>query len=445
MNTFYTVMEVIASIVENLMILGIICRIGGKKYSKGVHTVCLLALVAFLTIVVSILNSISIFSFYTIYIGIFLIIFSTRYLTKGSLLLRTTACILAFFFLHSFDYIVGFLIATLINPFSGNLYENFTVLMQPGTTRIIYLVVDKAAQVTLFFLLTPLYSKIGKLNRIHQSVLLVFAACAYVITSILLNMIVTNSLIIMQTAVIVTWIFIMLCLTAVIAAIILNSRYQSQKSENEMMSLTNDLMEKNYVQLHRQQTQIAKQLHDFRNHLKTIDHLTPAQTPAKEYLADLLSSASKPLQLCQCGNNIIDAVINSKHEEAIQNEIPFIYQIRLSDEPLQITSTDLCALLANQIDNAIEACQKLEAHEKRHISIFIWRRESFVFFKVVNSTAENPLDEHHNIKSSASSKGALHGFGIKNIKDIASRYNGTLEMDYTNGDFTSLAILQSFE
>lgn len=138
-------------------------------------------------------------------------------------------------------------------------------------------------------------------------------------------------------------------------------------------------------------------------------------------------------------------MINSKHEEAMQNEIPFAYQIRLSDEPLKITSTDLCALLANQIDNAIEACQKIETHEQRHISVSIWRRESFVFFKVVNSSAENPLDEHHNIKSSTSSKGALHGFGIKNIKDIASRYNGTLEMDYANGEFTSLVILQSLE
>lgn len=260
-----------------------------------------------------------------------------------------------------------------------------------------------------------------------------------------MGMIVTNSLVIMQTAVIVTWVFIMLCLTAVIAAIILNSRYQSQKSENEMMSLTNDLMEKNYVQLYRQQTQIAKQLHDFRNHLKTIDHLTPDETPAKEYLSNLLSSASKPLQLCQSGNQIIDAVINSKHEEAMQSEIPFAYQIRLSDELLKITSTDLCALLANQIDNAIEACRMIDDHKKRHISVSIWKRESFVFFKVVNSSAENPLDEHHNIKSSTSPKGALHGFGIKNIKDIVSRYNGTLEMDYVNGDFTSLVILQSLE
>lgn len=445
MNTFYTVMEVIASIVENLMILGIICRIGGKKYNKGVHAICMFALVGFLTIVVSVLNSISMFSFYTIYIGIFLIVFSTRYLTKGSLLLRTTACILAFFFLHSFDYIVGFLTATLMDPFSGNLYENFTILVQPGTTRLIYIVANKVTQIALFFLLNPLYSKIGKLNRIHQSILLVFSVCAYATTSSLMGMIVTNSLVIMQTAVIVTWVFIMLCLTAVIAAIIINSRYQSQKSENEMMSLTNDLMEKNYVQLHRQQTQIAKQLHDFRNHLKTIDHLTPAETPAKEYLSNLLSSASKPLQLCQSGNQIIDAVINSKHEEAMQSEIPFAYQIRLSDEPLKITSTDLCALLANQIDNAIEACRKIEAHEQRNISVSIWRRESFIFFKVVNSSAENPLDEHHNIKSSASAKGALHGFGIKNIKDIALRYNGTLEMDYSNGEFTSLVILQSLE
>lgn len=83
-----------------------------------------------------------------------------------------------------------------------------------------------------------------------------------------------------------------------------------------------------------------------------------------------------------------------------------------SKSRLPSNSTDLFTLFANQIDNAIEAYRKIEAHEQRYISVSIWRRESFIFFKVVNRSTENPLDERHNIKSSASPKGTLHGFGI---------------------------------
>jgi sensor histidine kinase regulating citrate/malate metabolism len=249
----------------------------------------------------------------------------------------------------------------------------------------------------------------------------------------------------MQTAIIISRLFIMICRISVIIAVMINTRYLSQKRELSVISLTNDLMEKNYIQISQQQQQVSKLLHDFTNHLKTIDQLLLTNSSAKEYVQNLLTDVSEPLQLCQSGNKIIDAVINCKNEEAIRNRIQFSYQIRLSDHPLQITSTDLCALLANQIDNAIEACQKIADTDKRHIFISIWQREAFVFFRVINSTSVNPLDENRKIKIVGSSKGELHGFGIKNMHDITQRYNGTLEMSHADGNFTSLAILQSIE
>ena len=71
-------------------------------------------------------------------------------------------------------------------------------------------------------------------------------------------------------------------------------------------------MEKNYQGLAASQLILSKQLHDFGNHLKTLEALTAESPKAQQYISQLLSATYKNMPRCRSGNDIIDAIVNCK-------------------------------------------------------------------------------------------------------------------------------------
>ena len=92
-----------------------------------------------------------------------------------------------------------------------------------------------------------------------------------------------------------------------------------------MISLTNELMERNYQQLHKNQRLIAKQVHDFTNHLKTLKGMLDKDTEAEQYVCKLLAITYRESKLCHSGCDVIDAIINCKVSEATAGHIAFTY------------------------------------------------------------------------------------------------------------------------
>ena len=208
------------------------------------------------------------------------------------------------------------------------------------------------------------------------------------------------------------------------------------------MSMANMMLEKNYIQMKESQDIIRKQVHDFKNHIRTLNGMLEDNSNAKEYTKELLSASYQQAQYCHSGNDIIDSIINCKMNEAAENNIEFIHKIHLNSQ-LYISFADICAILANQIDNAIEACVKIPNDKERFVKVEIWNKESFVFFKVTNTVFQNPFDNSHNLKTTKDNSDYMHGFGIKNIQETASKYGGTLKNDYSNNCFISVVLRRS--
>ena len=157
-------------------------------------------------------------------------------------------------------------------------------------------------------------------------------------------------------------------------------------------------MEKNYRDLSAHQRTLAKRLHDFTNHMKTLEALSKESPAAQAYIAELLSTTYRNVKRCRSGNDVIDAIINCKAEEAEAQGIPFTYSVRLT-EPLRISSVDLCAVLANQLDNALEASLKLPQESGRFVKVIVEQRNNFLSFRVENRVAQNPFDAHGHLVS----------------------------------------------
>ena len=262
--------------------------------------------------------------------------------------------------------------------------------------------------------------------------------------SILTNLILTGSLLALQIAVIFSLFFILITTSISIISITISTKYQNEKSEKELMSMANMMLEKNYIQMKESQDIIRKQVHDFKNHIRTLNGMLEDNSNAKEYTKELLSASYQQAQYCHSGNDIIDSIINCKMNEAAENNIEFIHKIHLNSQ-LYISFADICAILANQIDNAIEACVKIPNDKERFVKVEIWNKESFVFFKVTNTVFQNPFDNSHNLKTTKDNSDYMHGFGIKNIQETASKYGGTLKNDYSNNCFISLVMVSNNE
>ena len=127
-------------------------------------------------------------------------------------------------------------------------------------------------------------------------------------------------------------------------------------------------------------------------------------------------------QRIKTGNMFLDACLNTKIES--NNDIQFEVSAFVNDE-IGIEDKDMCALVFNMLDNAIDAARGSE-HKKVDIKLMI--HNDSLIIEVTNSTVQAP-DFH-------SRKGTGHGYGMKIIERIAAQYEGMVKYDYDEQSHT---------
>lgn len=442
MGVFYKFAELFATFLEGMIALSVATKLSENRYDKKKNLFLLLTFATVYTVIITLMNNWKVFSFITLAIGIFYTFLITKITAKGTLLIRSTAVMLSWFFVNAIDYLI-FYISIMIVGKSLDISKGIDILLSPGATRSAFIILVKLIELLILLSLNRFYSEFHLLNKKHLSVLLIISTCSYVMMSIITSLIFSDSILTLQISVIFSLLFIILSLISTILATALSSRYQAEKQERYFMEITNKLMEKNFQTMQNSQHLIRQQVHDFKNHIRTINGMLELDMQAKKYTNDLLSVSYAQAQYCHCGNEIINSIINCKIADAHAQNIQFEYSILLNS-PLHISSIDICAVLANQIDNAIEACAKMPIGMKRSIKVDIWQKETFLFFKVINTANANPFNNKHELISDKSDTSS-HGFGIKNIQETVSRYNGTLRNDFKEGLFTSVAMMVNNE
>ncbi|MDD6039070.1 MAG: GHKL domain-containing protein, partial [bacterium] len=203
----------------------------------------------------------------------------------------------------------------------------------------------------------------------------------------------------------------------------------SQLEEKQMLSEVN---EKYYKNMENQMFQIRQFRHDLNNHLQVLANLPVHEM--KDYVNKLLSdrSIAKPISFCR--NSVINALLGSKYDYIETTHIDFHYDISLEDEPA-LSPTDLCALVGNLLDNAIEGCLKPDT--SRFIRLDLSCAKGLFVIKIVNSCLLT-VDTSRTSKTHHSS---AHGFGIKSIREIVERNNGTVTINHENGIFEVFVVI----
>lgn len=435
----YQLIDWLATYAECAVILTMVTSACGKRFSGRKDVLLTLFLSGGNAILVALLNSVSAFSFITPIFSIAFLFTATRFLSKGNWVLRAATSVIALFIVLSIGYIL-MIIACMI--YGGSFDRAFAEFMTPGILRTCYLIIDKLMDWLFYLAFRKRLSKLSNLRKRWLTVLLVASIFIYWIMQYLFNTILGGDYAQLQGTYIFFF-FFLLCFMVVILMLLLSmTATESERMENKLLQSTNQLMEENYQVIHQDLQTNAKMLHDFHHHLRAIRGIAEREGSKDilTYVDSILTASYREMDLCHSGNDVIDAVINCNAAEAQRKQIPFHYDVNLHS-PLRIDSVDICAVLANQIENAMEACEKFPDTDTRFVNVEITQLEGFVVFTVTNSALNNPFDKHGKLITSKESRGISHGFGVRNIQETASKYNGQLKTQYENGVFTSTVLL----
>ncbi len=243
-----------------------------------------------------------------------------------------------------------------------------------------------------------------------------------------------------QSAIASALIFMITAMFSIVIIFKGSSTIRNDNAEKEMLRVINRTIEDAYQQVIEKNTELRKQAHDFSQHLNTIRNMAKSQSD--QYIDALLKTSSINTYFCYSGDPYIDAVINSKMQRIRDNYIRFEYHIGLPDR-FQISPADICTIISNQLENAIEACQKIEELSQRWIELNIDQRGGMIAIVCKNSIIPRSITIDALEKTSKNNEDYSHGYGIRNIRTCAERCHGVLVHDIEGNCFSSRVLLST--
>ena len=174
--------------------------------------------------------------------------------------------------------------------------------------------------------------------------------------------------------------------------------------------------------------------HDYHNHIQIMKaYVQMGQLEQlKDYFDSLEQNLEEVNQLVKTDNLMVDAILNGKVSLMKKHKIAVDITAKLP-EHLWISDVDLCVIIGNLLDNAIETCLKIE-EKKRYIRIYIAVKKEQFYLSIQNSAKEELSKEE---RQYITNKRGEHGFGRKRVKALVDKYGGYLNMQNESGIFAS--------
>lgn len=226
---------------------------------------------------------------------------------------------------------------------------------------------------------------------------------------------------------------IILSIAALLAAVVYLRRAFYNAIDSRIERFQSELIEKQVREIQNLYKQVRGWRHDFRNHISNMK-IQLSQGNIAE-LSDYLSALSDDLDtvdtVIKTGNVMADAILNSKLDIAKKQDICLNVKANIP-AGIPMSDVELCSVLGNMLDNAIEACGAL-AVEERFMRVYIGKLKGGLYISVQNSAgAVRRVNGRY-----LSTKQGEHGYGIFRIDRIAKKYDGYINRQNEEGIFAS--------
>ncbi|MCM1184883.1 MAG: GHKL domain-containing protein [Roseburia sp.] len=203
-----------------------------------------------------------------------------------------------------------------------------------------------------------------------------------------------------------------------------------------------DLLEKHCEEVQNMYRQTRGWRHDYHNHIQTMKaHLAMGKLEELEaYLNVLDEDLTTVDTVIKTGNVMVDAVLNSKLSVAAAKGIAVNAKAIVPKElDTAISEVDVCLIIGNLMDNAMEACLKIAEEENRFIRVYIDILKGQLYIYIMNAVGE-PLRRTGSVYASTKNK-ENHGLGLMRIDKVVNRYHGYLERQDEGDIFVTEVLL----
>ena len=207
----------------------------------------------------------------------------------------------------------------------------------------------------------------------------------------------------------------------------------------KMAAFQASLLEKHYAEVENMYKQVRGWRHDYKNHIQTLKAYMSFGEHEKinDYLDKLDEDLTSVDTVIKTGNIMTDAILNSKISLAFSKKISVNAKAAVPKD-INISDIDLCVIIGNLLDNAIEACESIAGGEK-FIRIFIGMKNTQLYMVFTNAAPGKKLLKSGGIFRSR--KGENHGFGLMRIDKTVEKYGGFIDRNSEDGAFTTEILL----
>lgn len=209
----------------------------------------------------------------------------------------------------------------------------------------------------------------------------------------------------------------------------------NKKIDKQIERYQRELIDTHYQEVENMYKKMRGWRHDYRNHIQTMKVLAEKGDleAIKEYLNKLDEDLATVDTVVKTGNAMADAILNSKISLAKSKGINVKVDAHVPVK-LKMSELDLCVILGNLFDNAIEASLPL-AENERLIRVYMVMKNTQLYISFTNFTSSKKQIKEANLFKTT--KGDGHGFGLVRIDSIIEKLDGYLSRNSEDGAFTT--------
>ena len=218
---------------------------------------------------------------------------------------------------------------------------------------------------------------------------------------------------------------------------VINSIEKATEQEQDLRMLRQQIsiQTENYTALKKNYSVQRKSTHEFERHIQVLRDLLDRKEyeTAQDYIRQLQADRTLKVFSIASNNPVIDVVLNQKHQVAQENGIKM--RVKVNDlSTVSIKTNKLVVLLSNLLDNAIEACLKIEQNKEIVCCIL---KEDSVYISIRNTSP--PVTIINGEIPTTKQDATEHGYGQQAVKYILDQLEAEYTFAYNDGWFQFVA------
>lgn len=345
---------------------------------------------------------------------------------RKNMLIKIEIITLFYTILALFDFFCGFITMEVIGKqFWIEIYKFSQSMLQ-----CVLFLIPRAVAI-LFLMKWKEKSLILKENRKILALLcVVFLGILRIYTTTMINM-VTSTRTAQGWSAAVSLVFVG---TLTAGVVMFFHHFQMLKTENKMLLELETLSENHIKDMELMMEKNRIQTHDMKHHLLVLREYGQEKQwdSLMSYLNELSEDilAKKKTGWTQTG--ILDTILEQKKTKAESKGI----EVRVQADRivgLPFSDMEICTLFSNLLDNAIEACEKIE-DDRRWVAIQITRKSGMLYLTISNSIKDRPAEQEGKLITNKQNH-QLHGYGIKSVQKIVRKYEGDFSYQIRESEF----------